>query len=74
MLRPPQILNLKLDSLKGAGSAGLDGFLAIEKYILLKRGLFMTDRRREPNSWSLDPETRSEVDRLLILTDALSAS
>ena len=55
--------------------AGLDGFLAIEKYILVKRGLFTTDRRREPNSWSLDPETQSEVDRLLaILADALAAS
>lgn len=47
--------------------AGLDGFLAIEKYILCKRGLFTTDRRRQPNSWSLDAETQSEVDRLLIL-------
>ncbi len=55
--------------------AGLDGFLAIEKYILVQRGLFATDRRREPNSWSLDPETRSEVDRLLaMLTDALAVS
>jgi 4-hydroxy-tetrahydrodipicolinate synthase len=55
--------------------AGLDGFLAIEKYILVKRGLFTTDRRREPNSWSLDPETQSEVDRLLaLLTDALAAT
>lgn len=55
--------------------AGLDGFLAIEKYILVKRGLFTTDRRREPNSWSLDPETQSEVDRLLaMLTDELAAS
>jgi 2-keto-3-deoxy-L-arabinonate dehydratase len=55
--------------------AGLDGFLAIEKYILVKRGLFTTDRRREPNAWNLDPETQSEVDRLLImLTDALAAT
>ena len=55
--------------------AGLDGFLAIEKYILVKRGLFTTDRRREPNSWSLDPETQNEVDRLLsMLTDALPAT
>lgn len=54
--------------------AGLDGFLAIEKYILVKRGLFKTDRRRQPNSWSLDPETQREVDRLLsMLTDALAA-
>jgi 2-keto-3-deoxy-L-arabinonate dehydratase len=55
--------------------AGLDGFLAVEKYILVKRGLFTTDRRREPNSWSLDAETQREVDRLLaILTEALANS
>jgi len=53
--------------------AGMDGFLAIEKYILVKRGLFTTDRRRQPNSWSLDLETQTEVDRLLaILNQALS--
>ncbi|TWT65963.1 dihydrodipicolinate synthase family protein [Allorhodopirellula solitaria] len=52
--------------------AGLDGFLAIEKYILVKRGLFATDRRREPNAWTLDAETRIEVDRLLeMLTQAI---
>lgn len=44
--------------------AGLDGFLAIEKYLMVKRGLFATDHRRTPNSWSLDPETQHEVDRL----------
>ncbi|APZ95956.1 dihydrodipicolinate synthase family protein [Fuerstiella marisgermanici] len=47
--------------------AGLDGFLAIEKYIMVKRGLFKSDRRREPNSWTLDSETQAEVDRLLIM-------
>lgn len=50
--------------------AGLDGFLAIEKYILKQRDIFKTDRRREPNSWSLDRETREEVDRLLELLSA----
>ncbi len=50
--------------------AGLDGFLAIEKYILWERGLFMTDRRRQPNSWSLDEETRVELDRLMERLDA----
>jgi len=45
--------------------AGLDGFLAIEKYVLHRRGLFATDHRRRPNTWSLDAETRTEVDRLL---------
>lgn len=44
--------------------AGLDGFLAIEKYLLVKRGLFPTDRRRRPYTWSLDDETAREVDRL----------
>ena len=45
--------------------AGLDGFLAIEKYILVKRKLFFSARRRAPYAWSLDDETRSEIDRLL---------
>jgi len=45
--------------------AGLDGFLAIEKYVLHKRGLFATPLRRRPNAWHLDAETRLEVDRLL---------
>lgn len=49
--------------------AGLDGFLAIEKYILKKRGLFQTDRRRHPYRWSLDEETRLELERLLVLLD-----
>lgn len=44
--------------------AGLDGFLAIEKYLLHRRGLFATDRRRRPYAWSLDPETTAEVERL----------
>ena len=47
--------------------AGLDGFLAIEKYLLHRRGLFATDRRRSPHAWSLDEETRREVDRLMAL-------
>jgi len=50
--------------------AGLDGFLAIEKYLLHQSGLFSTDLRREPFAWSLDPETRAEVDRLKRLLDA----
>jgi dihydrodipicolinate synthase/N-acetylneuraminate lyase len=54
--------------------AGLDGFLAVEKYVLHQKGLFTTDRRREPNSWTMDEETRLEVDRLLVkLGEAISA-
>jgi 4-hydroxy-tetrahydrodipicolinate synthase len=44
--------------------AGLDGFLAIEKYLMVKRGIFANDSRRQPYSWELDQETRAEVDRL----------
>lgn len=54
--------------------AGLDGFLAIEKYILHRRGLFASAHRRKPYTWSLDDETRAEVDRLLDhLDQALSS-
>jgi dihydrodipicolinate synthase/N-acetylneuraminate lyase len=47
--------------------AGLDGFLAIEKYLLVKRGLWTSERRRAPCGWMLDPETAREVDRLFAL-------
>ncbi len=54
------IVNLQLQ-------AGLDGFLAIEKYLMTKRGIFENDSRRVPNGWQLDEETRAEVDRLFDL-------
>jgi 4-hydroxy-tetrahydrodipicolinate synthase len=44
--------------------AGLDGFLAVEKYLMVKRGLFPSARRRDPYGWDLDPETAAEIDRL----------
>jgi 4-hydroxy-tetrahydrodipicolinate synthase len=44
--------------------AGLDGFLAVEKDLLVKRGIFPSARRRAPNAWDLDCETAAEVDRL----------
>ena len=47
--------------------AGLDGFLAIEKYMMKRQGLFTTDRRREPIEWKMDEETRQELERLLTL-------
>ena len=49
--------------------AGLDGFLAVEKYVLHRRGLFATTRRRRPFGWEIDDETREEVDRLLTILD-----
>jgi 2-keto-3-deoxy-L-arabinonate dehydratase len=50
--------------------AGLDGFLAIEKYLLRQRGLFATSVRRRPYRWELDDETRFELHRLLERLDA----
>jgi 4-hydroxy-tetrahydrodipicolinate synthase len=54
--------------------AGLDGFLAIEKHLLVGRGLFPTAHRRPPIAWQLDRETAAEIDRLfeqlqLVLTE-----
>ena len=47
--------------------AGLDGFLAIEKYLLKKRGIFVNTLQIQPCSWQLDAETTAEVDRLFAL-------
>jgi 4-hydroxy-tetrahydrodipicolinate synthase len=47
--------------------AGLDGFLAIEKHLLVRRGIFPSARRRGPYSWELDAETAAEIDRLFEL-------
>lgn len=47
--------------------AGLDGFLAIEKYLLKKRGLFVNTLQVQPCGWQLDAETTAEVDRLFAL-------
>ncbi|MBL9080963.1 MAG: dihydrodipicolinate synthase family protein [Planctomycetales bacterium] len=45
--------------------AGLDGFLAIEKHLLVKRGIFSSAQRRKPYGWELDHETAAEVDLLM---------
>lgn len=44
--------------------AGLDGLLAIEKYLLKKRGIFSNTLQIQPTAWSMDAETQAEVDRL----------
>ncbi len=54
---------------------GLDGFIAIERHIMHRRGLFPTTTNRSPFSFTLDSETAVEVDRILdnleaLLTDA----
>lgn len=51
--------------------AGLDGFLAIEKYLLKKRGLFTNTLQQQPVSWTLDLETQAEVDRLFARLQAV---
>lgn len=50
--------------------AGLDGFLAIEKYLLHKQGVFANTLQRTPVAWTLDKETCQEVDRLFELLSA----
>ena len=44
--------------------AGLGGFLAIEKYLLVKQEVFHSARCRSPQGWQLDEETAGEVDRV----------
>jgi dihydrodipicolinate synthase/N-acetylneuraminate lyase len=42
----------------------LDAYLAIEKYLLVKQGIFESSRVREPVGYSMDEQTRMNVDRL----------
>lgn len=42
----------------------LDAFVVVEKYLLVKRGIFKNQITRGPVGYKLDEETRSEVDRL----------
>lgn len=54
--------------------AGLDGFLAVEKHLMRKRGLFPSVTRRRPYGWDLDAETAAEVDRLFDQLQAVLTS
>ena len=47
----------------------LDAFLAIEKYLLVKQGVFRNSIVRGPVGFVLDAETRREVDRLFELLE-----
>lgn len=52
----------------------LDGFLAIEKYLLVKQEIFTSARVRGPVGYHLDEPTKAEVDRLFaLLQEAVSA-
>ncbi len=42
----------------------LDAFLAVEKHLLVRQGVFENEVVRGPKSFQLDEETRAEVDRL----------
>lgn len=47
----------------------LDAFLAVEKYLLVRQGVFTSARVRGPVGYTLDEETRQEVDRLFALVE-----
>ena len=42
----------------------LDSFLAVEKYLLVKRGIFQNTLVRGPVGYQLDAKTQAEIDRL----------
>ena len=53
----------------------LDAFLAVEKYLLSKQGIFKNTIIRGPVGYKLDEETRREVDRLFeMLMNVVSES
>lgn len=52
----------------------LDAFLAVEKHLLLKQGVFRNEVIRGPVGFQLDNETRREVDRLYDLLAAAVGS
>ncbi|HRW06908.1 MAG TPA: dihydrodipicolinate synthase family protein [Caldilineaceae bacterium] len=56
-------LSLPLSSLIAIQNS-LDAFLAVEKYLLVQRGIFQNELVRGPVGYTLDPETRAEIDRL----------
>ena len=45
----------------------LDGFLAVEKHLLVRQGIFKNEIVRGPRGFVLDNETRNEIDRLFDL-------
>ena len=59
-------ISLPLSSLVAVQNS-LDAFLAIEKYLLVKQHVFTNTRVRGPVGYTLDEETRREVDRLFDL-------
>lgn len=66
-------LSLPLASLIAIQNS-LDAFLAVEKYLLVKRGIFKNQLVRGPIGYTLDTETRNEVDRLFGQIQAVLAA
>lgn len=56
-------LSLPISSLIAVQNS-LDAFLAIEKYLLVKQGIFTNAVVRGPVGYTLDEQTRLEIDRL----------
>jgi 4-hydroxy-tetrahydrodipicolinate synthase len=65
-------LSLPISSLVAVQNS-LDAFLAVEKHLLVRQGIFQNAIVRGPVGYQLDEETRREVDRLFdLLNDALA--
>lgn len=47
--------------------SSLDSLLAVEKHLRMRQGIFKNEIVRGPRGFTLDPETRAEVDRLFEL-------
>jgi 4-hydroxy-tetrahydrodipicolinate synthase len=68
----------RIDAINGPLSSlvslqtSLDAFIAVEKHLLVRQGVFTSARVRGPVGYRLDPETTAEVDRLYaLLRDAV---
>jgi 2-keto-3-deoxy-L-arabinonate dehydratase len=59
-------LSLPISSLIALQNS-LDAFLAIEKYLLVKQAIFTSTLVRGPVGYTIDEETRREIDRLFAL-------
>jgi 4-hydroxy-tetrahydrodipicolinate synthase len=55
--------------------SSLDAFLAVEKHLLVRQGIFRNTLVRGPVGYRMDDETRREVDRLFdLLTEAVAGT
>jgi 4-hydroxy-tetrahydrodipicolinate synthase len=42
----------------------LDAYLAVEKYLMVKQGIFTNENRREPIGYRLDEQTKTRIDEI----------